>query len=300
MFDTVHIAARVVNPEKVVQRLEMRDAVSGVRNNQGAFGRINSMSWRQHGDLFVVRGSLMRLAGAIVSSPDVARDSIHCLESYFGESLIDAAVWRMDIFGDLTMSELPRHYCNLLLDCPRLQRVECTVGSIRFESKRRVLAFYDKTAERHQRGITHFPNNVFRYELRYKKQITAQIGRGVSLADLMDPAFRRWAAVKWLSEYEKVGKTRTVGPIESCLHSPSSFDRAIRLAGFNAVGETKALLALERSCQAGLMSRSAYYNRKRALKEALADAALTRTNEAVVELDKKVAMAADLMQAGVL
>src|SRR5690606_22880248 len=121
VFDTVLIAARVMDPPRVASRLERAGAVSAYLREGGVIGRIGSLKVRQDEDLFRLRGSLTQFTGSTASSPTVVEEARGRLEELFGEHLEVAAVWRLDVFADVRLSRAPVDYCPLLLDYPRLE-----------------------------------------------------------------------------------------------------------------------------------------------------------------------------------
>src|SRR5690606_30482181 len=87
VFDTVLIAARVMDPPRVASRLERAGAVSAYLREGGVIGRIGSLKVRQDEDLFRLRGSLTQFTGSTASSPTVVEEARGRLEELFGEHL---------------------------------------------------------------------------------------------------------------------------------------------------------------------------------------------------------------------
>ena len=70
--------------------------------------------------------------------------------------------------------------------------------AVAFDTQTRTLQFYDKGKEA---GL---PGHHLRFEVQYKKRLKHRLKRGVTLADLYEPAFYAGLACRWLEEYHRV------------------------------------------------------------------------------------------------
>lgn len=160
------------------------------------------------------------------------------------------------------------------------------------------LLFYDKVAEakNHREKIPPLfvGKNVLRYEMRYMSQLPVRFGvNRVTGAMLYDEAFYVGLAAKWHDKYKEIQKINNSTLNFEAMKSKQDLYRMGVLALAKLSGGQNAMIDRVNEAQKnGTLSRKQAYDIRQAITKACSEkAGLTVANDAIKELDKKIAEA---------
>lgn len=138
-------------------------------------------------------------------------EAIQILSERLHVSLFEAKVSRID-FGKVFITKYaPTTYFKYLGNKRYFERVQRTKHSICYETKKRVLAFYDKTIEAKKNRISipeQYENkNLLRYELRYISKICTQLNEAVITGEtLCKKEFYSKLLQLWKDQFDSIEK----------------------------------------------------------------------------------------------
>ena len=294
MFDTVRLVGAGPVVGHVADRLDRRVEWTILQTGSaGHSGRVKNLSVTVSPNRLNVRGSLtgflreMGWDGLHPTRQDV-RAARSMLEARLGTDLGQAAVWRLDVFADLALSSEPSCYLPLLTTKDRFQRSSYDGTSVQFGVKHRQLAFYDKAAEQ-ERTVT---GGLLRYEMRFLKRLTWQMGTPLTFADLHEPTLWVACADKWIREYESVVKQGEYH-LPTGEYSPNEYHT---LLAAMAVGPGELIELHKRQKKAGHITKSKYDTARKNILKALTNPVFASPSIYVEELDTAVSDAARLMR----
>ena len=256
-----------------------------------ALGRVGSLRASLSVDRLRLRGSLPTFLGETAPlGPEGVKRARFQMEDHFGIDLGGAHVSRVEVTADLALPRPPACYLALLGERPRRQRVEYGGTSVSYRTERRWLTFYDKSAERENRGKAALESHTIRAELTYRKRVRHQTGAAapVTLADLHAPRFLRHLASLWLAEVEAVPLRRLPLPFDGA----ADLLRSLALAGLSIYGPAYVEAENRAAVEAGRLARSTMYDRRRVLRDLAADPALTAESPLAAEFAAAVRVAA--------
>lgn len=142
------------------------------------------------------------------------RKAINEISERLGVNLDNARVCRIDIAQNFIMEYSPSTYHNCLLHLPRYKKGNIN-GNLYFKTSRVELNFYDKKKEYREKGVK-IPEqfidveNILRYEIRFKKNVTKIFGRTIRVTDLCSESFFKEAYNKWQKTYWNITKQNPV------------------------------------------------------------------------------------------
>ena len=178
---------------------------------------------------------------------------------------------------------------------PGSARAPVTSESLRFQTRRRVIAFYDKRAEIVRSGGT-VPAEwggayVLRYELRYLKDTTRAFGRSLYASDLWDRAFHADLVRRWERRF---GTVRSARPL---LLAPATSVRSLRdrlaLRGVKDAGGLPSVLdSIDAARASGTVTSDAATRMRQWVRRVTSDPTLTGDPDLGRELSGAVRAAA--------
>ena len=211
----------------------------------------------------------------------------------------EAKVTGFEYGANFLMKHPISDYLTKLGNMPRLERVQATSNSIRYEGKGRqqpkVFAFYDKIADATAKGMD-YPDdlqgaNLLRYEIRLNGRIAKQIGvPEVTASTLYDIRFYRMMLKRYQDSYFSISKlnqirTDVMSEIKTVSDAFNVFvARLLSNSNQNQIGGF-----LDELKQAGVFDDRKNYSRlKKKIQEISTKANITISDDLIRELDDEV------------
>lgn len=142
---------------------------------------------------------------------DEAQTAVAELTDALGVVAADCRLSRLDIASTIQVEHSPADYCSIAFAVPMAERFAFKT-SVGFRNSRRTIQLYDKARQK-KVGTD---DNLLRFEVQYKKGLSAQFCEVLSLASLCRREL--WTSTigkRWLLDFEsiRVG-TGTIVPVE--------------------------------------------------------------------------------------
>lgn len=208
-----------------------------------------------------------------------------------------AVVTRMDIAQNFIVKHPPQVYLNHLGALRYANRLQEPSG-LYYSLNGGRLCFYDKNKEQKSKreGIPDLYNgrNVLRYERRYTQRIAAKFGVAeVTGAMLYDEAFYIEALNRWKADYQAIQKINDITlNFQAMKTKQELYKMGILSLTEQAGGQVEMINQINEAQQRGELTKKQAYDLRVAVNEACQlKEGLTAPNEAIQELDKKVAEA---------
>jgi len=210
-----------------------------------------------------------------------------------------ASVTRMDVAQNFIMKNPVAVYLNHLGVLRNTKRLEEPSGLYYSFNKKDSLCLYDKNREQRDKGGTipalYRGKNVLRCERRFIKRIAAKFGATeVTGAKLYEEAFYIQVLNAWKDDYQAIQKINDIDTIDfqSVKTVPQLNKVCIRIAVQEAGGLIQFLNQIQEAQQRGEIDKVQACRLKKAINNACQETGgQTAKNEAIKELDKKVAEA---------
>lgn len=181
-----------------------------------------------------------------------------------------ARVSRIDVATNFVMEHSPRTYHSCFAHLSRYMRGEIG-GNLYFKTNRIVLNFYDKKKEYRDKKFPIPENfkeveNILRYEIRFKKDVSKVFHRVITVKDLCSKGFFDEICQKWQQYYWNITKQNPiVFNYETSTMSTKEFVNYFMVQGIETTGGIEfAYQVIEDSKKAGALTNAkASYLRKR-------------------------------------
>lgn len=208
-----------------------------------------------------------------------------------------AVVTRMDIAQNFIVKHPPQVYLNHLGALRYANRLQEPSG-LYYSLNGGRLCFYDKNKEQKSKR-EEIPNlyngrNVLRYERRYTQRIAAKFGVAeVTGAMLYNEAFYIEALNRWKADYQAIQKINDITlNFQAMKTKQELYKMGILSLTEQAGGQVEMINQINEAQQRGELTKKQAYDLRVAVNEACQlKEGLTAPNEAIQELDKKVAEA---------
>jgi len=208
-----------------------------------------------------------------------------------------AVVTRMDIAQNFIVKHPPQVYLNHLGALRYANRLQEPSG-LYYSLNGGRLCFYDKNKEqkskREEIPDLYNGRNVLRYERRYTQRIAAKFGVAeVTGAMLYDEAFYIEALNRWKADYQAIQKINDITlNFQAMKTKQELYKMGILSLTEQAGGQVEMINQINEAQQRGELTKKQAYDLRVAVNEACQlKEGLTVPNEAIQELDKKVAEA---------
>ena len=205
-----------------------------------------------------------------------------------------ATITRMDVAQNIIVKHSPSVYLNhlgMLRYAKRLQEPD----GLYYIRKTETLCFYDKIKEQKTRGEPipelYKGKNVLRYEQRYVKGFSCQLGKeSVTGALLYDKAFYVTLTKRWLDRYKDIGKLNDIVLNLKAMTSKRQLYKMGVLSMVERVGgEVEMISQINEAQKRGDLTSKQAFDLRKEIKEACkVKEGLTVESEAIAELDKKI------------
>lgn len=208
-----------------------------------------------------------------------------------------AIVTRMDIAQNFIVKHPPQVYLNHLGALKYANRLQEPSG-LYYSLNGGRLCFYDKNKEqkskREEIPDLYNGRNVLRYERRYTQRIAVKFGVAeVTGAMLYDEAFYIEALNRWKADYQAIQKINDITlNFQAMKTKQELYKMGILSLTEQAGGQVEMINQINEAQQRGELTKKQAYDLRVAVNEACQlKEGLTAPNEAIQELDKKVAEA---------
>lgn len=208
-----------------------------------------------------------------------------------------AVVTRMDIAQNFIVKHPPQVYLNHLGALRYANRLQEPSG-LYYSLNGGRLCFYDKNKEqkskREEIPDLYNGRNVLRYERRYTQRIAAKFGVAeVTGAMLYNEAFYIKALNRWKADYQAIQKINDITlNFQAMKTKQELYKMGILSLTEQAGGQVEMINQINEAQQRGELTKKQAYDLRVAVNEACQlKEGLTAPNEAIQELDKKVAEA---------
>ena len=208
-----------------------------------------------------------------------------------------ATVTRLDVAQNFITMHSPEVYFNHLGELRYTARLLQPNG-LYYKGGNLTLCFYDKNKEQksHCRPIPDLyqNRNVLRYEQRYTSRVASQMRVSeVTGALLYDEAFYQEVLNRWRAKYEAIQKVNDISLKFEAMKTKRQFYMMCVLSMVQKVGGEMNMFEQIREAQLmGKLTKKQAFDLRKVVKDALeVREGLTVQNEAIKELDKKVAEA---------
>lgn len=208
-----------------------------------------------------------------------------------------AVVTRMDIAQNFIVKHPPQVYLNHLGALRYANRLQEPSG-LYYSLNGGRLCFYDKNKEqkskREEIPDLYNGRNVLRYERRYTQRIAAKFGVAeVTGAMLYNEAFYIEALNRWKADYQAIQKINDITlNFQAMKTKQELYKMGILSLTEQAGGQVEMINQINEAQQRGELTKKQAYDLRVAVNEACQlKEGLTAPNEAIQELDKKVAEA---------
>ena len=208
-----------------------------------------------------------------------------------------ASVTRLDVAQNFITMHPPEVYFNHLGELRYTERLLQPSG-LYYKGSNLSLCFYDKNKEQksHRRPIPDLyqNRNVLRYEQRYTSRVASQMGVSeVTGALLYDEAFYQEVLNKWRAKYEAIQKVNDISlNFEAMKTKQQLYKMGVLSIVQMAGGAMKMYEQIREAQNQGKLTKKQAFDLRKTVKDALeVREGLTVQNEAIKELNKKVAEA---------
>lgn len=208
--------------------------------------------------------------------------------------LSKAAVTRLDVAQNIITKHVPDVYFNhlgLLRYATRLQEPD----GIYYKQAGGRLCFYDKSreqkAQREPMPPLYEGRNVLRYEQRYTNRIATRLNVAeVTAAMLYDEGFYIRLLDRWRESYKDIQKINDISlNFEVMTTKQQLYKMGVLALIEQAGGQLQMIEQINEAQQRGDLSRKQAYDLRQAVNDACQiKEGLTKPNEAIKELDKKI------------
>ncbi len=136
------------------------------------------------------------------------------ISNRLGVPIDKANVCRIDVAQNFIMKHSPSTYHSCLIHLPRYMRGEVN-GNLYFKTNKIELNFYDKKKEYREKRVK-IPDeyleveNILRYEIRFKRNVSKVFGRKITIEDLRSEKFSKILFEKWNTYYWKITKQNPI------------------------------------------------------------------------------------------
>lgn len=229
------------------------------------------------------------------------KKAIEHLSDCLGLDLNQGRVYRLEVGENFVMKEPVSVYCSLCGDASRYSRSVMKMGrgeGLYYTNSLRSLYLYDKIGELKKKRVP-IPElfnsrNVLRYEIRYTTRLPKQFSTTVlRCSDLYREDFYSKIVERWKGEYFSIQKQKQQRFDMKKIKDARTLKSQLALIGLDALGgEEVALEMLKNSRQSGELGKMQFHRLKAMVKELASDERLTVENDAILELDSKVRLAA--------
>lgn len=225
MYDTLHfwLDRALLNNNPFQVALNLSNAVES-SSNRGYYikGGIDNFRVSVSESGISVQGSLSKFYfGNNIQTLSLQQtfEAIQMLSDRLQVSLFEAKVTRIDFGTVLITNKSPETYFKYLGNKRYFERVQKTKHSLTYETKKRVLSFYDKSLEAKKNKISipeQFKDkNLLRYELRFLNTVCTQLNeKEITGATLCKQAFYLKLVQLWKDEYTSIEKINTNNKID--------------------------------------------------------------------------------------
>lgn len=208
-----------------------------------------------------------------------------------------ASVTRLDVAQNFITMHPPEVYFNHLGELRYTERLLQPSG-LYYKGSNLSLCFYDKNKEQksHRRPIPDLyqNRNVLRYEQRYTSRVASQMGVSeVTGALLYDEAFYQEVLNRWREKYEAIQKVNDISlNFEAMKTKQQLYKMGVLSIVQMAGGAMKMYEQIREAQNQGKLTKKQAFDLRKTVKDALeVREGLTVQNEAIKELNKKVAEA---------
>ena len=208
-----------------------------------------------------------------------------------------ATVTRLDVAQNFITMHPPEVYFNHLGELRYTERLLQPSG-LYYKGGNLSLCFYDKNKEQksHRRPIPDLyqNRNVLRYEQRYTSRVASQMGvLEVTGALLYDEAFYQEVLNRWRAKYEAIQKVNDISlNFEAMKTKQQLYKMGVLSIVQMAGGAMKMYEQIREAQNQGKLTKKQAFDLRKTVKDALeVREGLTVQNEAIKELNKKVAEA---------
>jgi hypothetical protein len=225
--------------------------------------------------------------GDVQSAIELLSDTLHL-------PMDKATVTRLDIGQNFIVKYPVEVYLNHLGTLKYATRLVEPNGLYYCQRDRR-LCFYDKCREQKAKNEVipelYKGRNVLRYEQRYTQRVAAQLGvANVTGALLYDEAFYIGIIQRWRDAYKAINKINDIALNFQSMRSKQQFYKMGVLSMIERVGgEVEMINQITEAQKRGDLTTKQAYDLRQAVKAACkVNDGLTKPNEAIEELDKKI------------
>lgn len=208
-----------------------------------------------------------------------------------------ASVTRLDVAQNFITMHPPEVYFNHLGELRYTERLLQPSG-LYYKGSNLSLCFYDKNKEQksHRRPIPDLyqNRNVLRYEQRYTSRVASQMRVSeVTGALLYDEAFYQEVLNRWRAKYEAIQKVNDISlNFEAMKTKQQLYKMGVLSIVQMAGGAMKMYEQIREAQNQGKLTKKQAFDLRKTVKDALeVREGLTVQNEAIKELNKKVAEA---------
>ena len=209
-----------------------------------------------------------------------------------------AKVQRLDIGANFVLSKPCAEYQACLGEIPRMKRSTLTSAQgegVYFQNSKRTLAIYNKVKDcqklRQPIPEVFQGRHVLRYELRYMKNISAQLKlQTVTAQDLYSEIFYIDILNRWRDCYFSINKNEGYRMRDDIdIEKPKDLINYFAAIGIQQLGGTgKVLELLKVSQQSGKLTKQRAYSLRNKVHEITTIPKLVEPNNSIKELDSKV------------
>lgn len=207
-----------------------------------------------------------------------------------------AIVTRMDVAQNFIVKYPPEVYINHLGALRYASRLQEPSG-LYYSLNGGRLCFYDKNREQKSKHgeipDLFIGRNVLRYERRYTKRITAKFGVEVTGEMLYDEAFYMGVLNKWKADYQAIQKINDISiNFQAMKTKKQLYKMGVLSLVEQAGGQVEMINQINEALQRGELDKKQAFDLRAAVNDACdLKVGLTSPNDAIQELDKKVAEA---------
>jgi len=210
-----------------------------------------------------------------------------------------ASVTELEFGTNFLMKHPVPDYLSKLGTMPRLERVQVTPTSIRYEGRGKqhpkVFTFYDKLADAASKGMDYPEDmkgqNLLRYEIKLSGRLPQQLSvPEVTASTLSEKTFYRQLVKRYQDYYFTISKQNRVKTnAMSEIKTVADAKEVLFARLINQIGQEQISEYLKELKQAGVFEDRKYYTRlKNQIQEIATKANITISDELIKELDDEV------------
>jgi len=302
MYDTIGIFWENGN----VSQNYLKNLRTTTYNNTGAtvlYGDLENMRVKMNGNKVSIIGSLPKFYLGNNFQELKRKDvklALEKLSDNLSLPLKEGKIFRLDVGANFLLNDPLQVYYSCFGNLPRYKKSEISNrDALLFTTQRLALEFYNKKKEMRRRHEDIPEEIIDKNVLRFETHLTGKVAKSMKLTsltanNLFEIEFYRNAVNLWQNLYFSIPRVRLLRLKREALPiiNRRKLSNQLSVIGVKYIGENELLSLIEDS-KNGIKNKQQISRMRKLVRELANNPELTEPNEAIKELDKKIAEKAE-------